>query len=880
MSAPVDEAPPSSPTLARVEQGTTLGRFLVLEVLDHERASIVCSAYDTTLRREVTLRWVQAGEQQAPLRESAEARLDREAQSVARLSHANVVSVYDVIRDGDRVVLAMEYVQGQTLRSWLDETDREWLDVLAKFGQAGLGLAAAHRAGIVHRSFAASCVLLSEEGRVLVSDFGLETNAATPATMAPEQHLRQEVDPRADQYAFCAAVWEAVCRAPPFVADDVSALVRCKLGGPPMWPSSVRVPAPIVAALQRGLSPQPEQRWPTMEALLEALAHDANGRRKRITGALVALSAVASGGAWAWAWHADREQLCSGARTHLVGVWDDARRGAIQTALLEVDVDYASETWTRIEAALDRYAAGWAEQHAAACRATVLEASQSEALMELRMSCLHQRKAALRATADVLAAADRQVVEKAVQLVASLPSLSRCADVEALQAEIPPPEDPGDAAQVEVARVLLTDADVQLQAGKYDAALQEVQRARSALGDVEYPPVQAELAYVEGNLLDQKGDYQASEQMLEQAMQAGLTSGSSKAAVHATSLLGFVVGERQTRLAEGLRLAKMAVELARGQRDGGLEAHARNNLANVLYQRGRYAEAEAEHRAALALREQIFGPENPDVAISRTNLGVILWAQARHEEALEQLRTAHRLWEAVSGPQHPYVAATRNNLGLVLHEQGHHVEAEQEFRAVLDNRTRTLGPDHPWTADAHNNLGLALGGQGRFEEAEAEQRKALAARLASLGPKHPRVADSFENLGLVLTQGGRFAEAEAEHRKSLVLRVEVFGNEHPAVADSHENLGIVLFEQGRFAEAEVEHREALGLRRKLLGSDHVTVAHARARLGMALEARKRYAEAEAELRLALASYEKTIGLKHPSAIDAQRYLERVVQQHE
>ena len=181
----------------------------------------------------------------------------REAQAMAQLSHPNVAEVYDVeLVGGIGLVLAMELVDGGTLKGWLGEADRPWNIVLEAFMAAGRGLAAAHRAGLLHRDFKPANVLVSEDGRFKVTDFGLampvestdglsshpsgrvrtlgETEAGavmgTPRYMAPEQHTGEPLDTRADQYAFCVALWEGLTGTPPFRTP------HAKLDGPPPWP--------------------------------------------------------------------------------------------------------------------------------------------------------------------------------------------------------------------------------------------------------------------------------------------------------------------------------------------------------------------------------------------------------------------------------------------------------------------------------------------------------------------------------------------------------------------------------------------------------------------------------------------------------------------
>jgi serine/threonine protein kinase len=235
---------------------------------------------------------------------------------MARLAHPNVVSVHDVGTFDNQVFVAMEFVPGQTLHRWLKETPRPWRATLHAFLDAGRGLAAAHAAGIVHRDFKPENVLVGADGRVRVTDFGVarsmgaegETTAApatapsleawnqgvtltktgtvkgTLAYMAPEQFLGKAVDGRSDQFSFCIALYEALYGYRPFRSDTAAVLARDVCEGKI---KDVRadspVPREVKAVLLRGLLPDPEQRFPSLVHLLDALAEAEVGARAMVT---------------------------------------------------------------------------------------------------------------------------------------------------------------------------------------------------------------------------------------------------------------------------------------------------------------------------------------------------------------------------------------------------------------------------------------------------------------------------------------------------------------------------------------------------------------------------------------------------------------------
>jgi hypothetical protein len=260
--------------------GAMVGRFVIESTLGSGGMGVVLAAHDPQTQRRVALKLVRGG--------TAE-RLVREGKAMAKLSHPNVLTLHEIATLGDDVFLVLELVEGRTVRAWLAERRRGWREVLEVFVPAGRGLAAAHAIGLVHRDVKPDNLLLGDDGRVRVMDFGLvrdEANAGltrtgaimgTPRYMPPEQHAGTEVDARADQWAFCASLFEALWGHPPTAGAVPS-------GG---------VPRRLRRAVMRGLAPEPSARHESMEALLAELTA-VTGRRGAALAAL-AMVAVAGG---------------------------------------------------------------------------------------------------------------------------------------------------------------------------------------------------------------------------------------------------------------------------------------------------------------------------------------------------------------------------------------------------------------------------------------------------------------------------------------------------------------------------------------------------------------------------------------------------------
>ncbi|MBC8068236.1 MAG: serine/threonine protein kinase, partial [Deltaproteobacteria bacterium] len=319
--------PSASPTTARpplraltgaeAQLGASLRRYRLQGRIASGSMGVVYRAVDRRLARTVALKLLRTDDSHRTEVQRnvaiARARFVQEARAMAQLAHPNVVPIYAIESAGPRLMIAMEYVPGVTLADWLAER-RSWSEVLEVMRAAGEGLAAAHDAGFVHRDFKPHNVLIGDDGRVRVTDFGLamlqaddhETlderdgpapdatiddgvvpydmndglesltqtgmSVGTPAYMAPEQHAGGTIDARTDQYGFCAALYEALYGVRPFIGCDASELMRAKRSMRIVGPLSRReVPRWLARAVLRGLSPDANQRFSSMRALLVAL---------------------------------------------------------------------------------------------------------------------------------------------------------------------------------------------------------------------------------------------------------------------------------------------------------------------------------------------------------------------------------------------------------------------------------------------------------------------------------------------------------------------------------------------------------------------------------------------------------------------------------
>ncbi|MEM7351975.1 MAG: serine/threonine-protein kinase, partial [Acidobacteriota bacterium] len=489
-------------------RGACLGRYVVLGSIGSGGMGDIFSAYDPELDRKVAIKILHRRVLTSEARDVAQARLRREARAVAKLAHPNVVSIYDVGTVGECLFVAMELIAGQSLAEWLEQTQPPWQRIVETFEQAGRGLAAAHRAGLVHRDFKPSNVMLAADGRVRVVDFGLARSLdpqsaeaaavgarqeaagspppdlpgsaawtrtglvqGTPAYMAPEQQKGQKVDARADQYSFCVALFQALYGELPSADVTQEATPSPAADKAPEAPRG-RVPATVRQVLLRGLQPDPDDRYPTMDALLADLAVDPSRRRRQLIGlAATLLTAVAL----VLLWPRD-ELLCTGAERRLAGIWDVPRQTAIERIFLASERVYTKDLWSSVRRSLDDYTGIWQNQHTEVCEATHLRGEQSLEMLDRQMACLDQRLVELREVTNLFLHGEGKILQNPLDAVGSLGRLELCADRAALLG-LPAPPSSEERRRQESIRAKLAQAKALEAAADYPQAANLAQQA-------------------------------------------------------------------------------------------------------------------------------------------------------------------------------------------------------------------------------------------------------------------------------------------------------------------------------------------------------------------------------------------------------------------
>ena len=878
-----------------------IGRYTILDRLGEGGMGVVYTAYDDKLDRKIAVKVMRAEAEEGSV---GRARLVREAQAMARLTHPNIVTVYEAGEVDGQIFVAMEFVRGQSLDQWLKEA-RPWRAVVEVFVQAGRGLLAAHRAGLVHRDFKPHNVLLGDDGAVKVLDFGLarsigeEAEAVgaagalvptpgaavrlldarltrtgaimgTPAYMAPEQHQGLPTDARSDQFAFAVALFEGLHGAHPFDCSSMAALLHDVLRGQVREPAgAAKVPAWVRRAVSRAMAVDPARRFPSMQELLAELSRDPAARRRRAGATAAIAGLVGAIGFGAASLSAPAAARCEGAAAELEGVWDAGRKEAVARALTATGVAYAGETWARLEPLLDAYAAGWAAMRTEAC-ASHQAGTHSDRLYDLRTACLDQRRAGLGALVEALSAADAGTVEKAVIAASSLPPLASCADTEALSAAVPPPADPAVARRAREIEVELAKVRALTDAGRAAAALERAGALRAEAESLKYEPLIAEAALRAGAAAMEAGLAAEAEASLGAAVSRGIAGKADAVALEALSRRIFVRASLKGEPASAAADAAFGRDfLARVGADGQAAWLYFNNVGAMHDRLGEVAAAEAAFSQALAGLE---GPESVWMkGATLSNLGSLRITVAQDPgAAVGPFAEAEGLLAGSLGRQHPYAVTVALNLGSVHVNRGAYAEAEQILEEALA-RAEGLGLGGaalaPWIAQR----GLLELETRDFAAARATFVRVLElARDGDVGREDmPSDALALSNLGLALGGLGAWEEAIAAHERTLRA---LAGSDALAESSALGDYGETLCWKGEYAGCLDKFQRSLDLREAKLPAGTPAIALALDGVGRALTGLGRYAEAEAALERARAISEAGLAAESPQIARVRRSL--------
>ncbi len=844
-----------------------VGPFVVLRLQGTGATGSVYAAYDERLDRKVAIKLLRSDDDE---RGAVSQRLLWEARALARLAHPNVVAVHEVGSFEGKVFIAMEFVEGPTLHAWLAARRRRWPEVVANFRQAACGLAAAHAAGLTHRDFKPANVLVGKDGRVRVLDFGLvcasgeperepERGArahepaltasgacmGTPCYMAPEQLAGRRADARSDQFSFCVALYEGLYGQRPFAGATLEALTRSVSRGvlePP--PPGSRVPGWLRRVVLRGLAVAPEDRWPSMEALLQQL-----GQRPLRT-ARRWLLAAALGLGFAALQAAPAPAACGESVDPFADIWDEPRRAAIEAAFLASGTSYAGDAWLSVSRTLDAYTDEWRATRRAACEATLVARNQSPDLMDLRIGCLERRRAELAALSDVFAAqpvAPASLLQRAAAAAMGLQRLDVCSDVAALRGVLPPP--PPLALAVADLRRQIAEVRAREQIGEYQAARAMAVAATARARTLAYPPVLAEALYQRGRVEHALGEGPRAAASLEEAGALAEAVRHDHLKAEVWSRLVRVASLDEDDPEQGQAWARLARgALARVDERGAPLADAIENEALALHASSRFGEALAGHREALQIRERVLGASHLKVADSLNNLANTLGAEGQHAEALALYERAIALQTEHLGPRHPDLAITLFNVALQAVELGRAARAEETLALARSIDLEVFGADSRRMAQIHLATALLREQGGAYEAALGEAEAALRVLGRQVGEEHSELATALSTRGTLRFRLGQFAAALQDYTEACAIWRRSADLEDAAMCES--DVGETLLALARPDAALLRFIAGQAQLARVHAGDHPLFCYPLKGEGQALLALGRPADAVAPLRRA------------------------------
>jgi tetratricopeptide (TPR) repeat protein len=779
--------------------GQRIGRFTLTRLLGRGGMGEVWAARDPELEREVAIKllYVDFG----GMGQDRQVRLRREAQAMARVNHPNIVRIYELGADGDRLFCAMELVEGETLRRWLN-TPRPWREALAVLLAAGRGVAAAHAAGLVHRDVKPDNVMIARDGRILVADFGLAKLAGmrgepaprapggaavdgghasitatgaflgTPMYMAPEVLEARDGDAASDQFSFCVMAYEALYRARPFRGTTLAERID-SVREQPAPPPAGRRPPPrgIWRCLRRGLSAAPEQRWPTMAPLLAGLDRaGAAPRRRRIAIAAAAALALAASSVAVLAPAArDEEELVGEAgQRRMAAVWSPARRDGMRAAFARAGGPAAAQG-SAAAAALDRYRDDWLAMRIDAWRATNRK-EQSARLLELRMRCLDRLADEMDAFLQIAAEADRPDELQRIESGAGrLTPVATCAD-EGKMAAIFPATIDDDRADLR-RRFEIEEARMRAAIAALPPA-DAVRAIRAAVADADragVPGLSSGFLFLLAVAQNEGGDIPGAEATLRRLIQEA-----ARARRHFMVAAGWLrliqsLSGKQRRLDEAIALEATArAAVAQAGDEPELRAELATTLAGIAFEKADWAEARDRFLETRDVMVAAHGPRDEVAAGAEVSVAMTVFQMGQLDEAARYAQHAHGILRENGVQSDRAAGKALMVLAWVARERKDWDSAARHARDAIARMARLHGTDNLELAFARRELGLALGQLGRYDEA-IEQVSQCAEVFRRVGPTHPDTLEVALEVGELYERAGRHADAEHYDRRAIEL---------------------------------------------------------------------------------------------------------------
>lgn len=879
-------------TLGLATEAPRIGPYPIFERIGSGGMGVVYSGLDRSLGRRVAVKVLHR-----PDDPEMRARLEKEARTLARISHPNVVTIHGVGIDRGKTYLAMALVDGEDLRTWAQRTPRSVERVVEVFMAAGEGLVAAHAAGVVHRDFKPSNVLIDRRGRVRVADFGIasvgatpeqrrdrgdfETQGAagTPAFMAPEQYEGGTIGPAADQFALCSSIVDVLTGSLPYDATGARTLAECKAEGRLRAPDPQRVPARLWSVLRRGLAPEPGERWPDLRTLLTHIERAMRPPYRRFVlaaslGAVAVAATIAAFASTPAPAPVTEPDPCTGFAEQADALWDAPTRARIERAFAATGLDMAPKALDRAEARIDARLEGWVQRKRDTCRAAQAGELEPEQL-DARERCLELRFEETARAVERFFAADVATVRAATELADPEPIETCDTPWTAYWLEREHPtgayKDEADAIadRFDAAKDRARDGDLEAAVAAYDELIAHIDgtpggRAPTPGIEGAAPSVRAELYRMRAKL---ERDREAKSALLDRSVYEGLATHFVRASISAL----VEVADHDKKMGRLQRAREwIALGLAENRRYGRVFADAPatarwapvyaaelyNNLGLIEQAGGRGDEALVAYEAAVDALEPVVDLFPVRLVNALSNIAEVHRMAGAYERALPYYDRAIASAEARLGMHHPTLALVLANRAAARIDMGRPALALDDLErsvAILEN---VEGPKSAGLVVPVINLGLVHQAREELDDAERDLRRGTAISAASLGPAHPFTAYGNGMIGAVVRDAGRPREALEPIEGAVKAMAAVFPNGHPLSA----SMLIERAETHRLLSdlraAEDDARAALKMLEATNAADTPAFAAGQTVLGHVLVQRGRPDAAAKELDAAIALLSK------------------------
>jgi tetratricopeptide (TPR) repeat protein/predicted Ser/Thr protein kinase len=768
---------------AEVPADDRLSRFAIGALLGAGAFGRVYEAFDRELERTVALKLLKRPDDPA-----AGARLLDEARIMAGLRHPNIVTVHDVGSARVGVFIVMERVRGETLAQWVRRARPSTEAILGVARMVGRALAAAHRAGVAHRDVKPDNVLIGADGHPYLVDFGLALDrplpstenavparsgsaalgggtltlsgsvVGTPAYLAPEQIEPGAHDPlRSDQFALCATVLDALRGAPSPRLSLAELPARQRRLGEQV--GTLPIDRRLRAALQRGLAPDPRDRFPSIDALLDAMRPPRGARAAQGLALSVAVIVAAAVGIWAVRdAEASAAERCTAEAGSIEAVWNGAARARLERAFVASGTLGASRLAERSAAGYDALAAAWQREVDRACAPGDASAGS--------LDCLRRVRLEVHASLEMLARGDPEIVPRAVLAHMVLTAPESCRDE-----RWPSP----------------SVSDVELRA-------LATARAGRVLG-----------RFADGLALAAEGERHAGE---------GTWLRAAFAMERCEDLLFL------DRLEEARDACIHAAADADVARADTIRGRALAYLVYIVgYHQRRYDEAEELAGSARAVALRLGSPDEL-LGLLESHQGAVAYRRGDPSAASEAFSSAHTRFARTRGEGHPSTITARENVAIAAADLGRRVESAALLEGIAATQVDTLGEEHPNAARALHNLGATWIELGRYRDSGRVLERALSIRGGLLGETHRSTRSTERLLARVELELGRLDRAEAM-LEALLARAAPGEERSTDVASVRMQLAEVSARRGHDADAIAQAGQALAIREERLGTDDV-----------------------------------------------------------